>query len=102
MARPSGEVRQAMRQAAIELAAECGAASWRAMAVRAGVGFKAARQTVENMSRGPRPELVGVGFEKPAGAKVWVRMYEPAQGVAEQQPVAAAPIEAVMRCWVGR
>jgi hypothetical protein len=99
LSRPHGDVRVAMRRAAYELSAECGAASWREMAVRAGVGFKMARRTAENMARGPRPDLVAVGFDKPAGTKVWVRMYEPAQQLQEM-PASAPPLEMVLRSWV--
>lgn len=73
--RPRGEVRAALSEAAQALRAECGAASWRDMAERAGVGYQAARQTVENMARAG--ELVPVGFEKRAHSRRWVALYEP-------------------------
>lgn len=78
--RPQGEVRQALAGAAVELQREAGAASWRDMAERAGVGFHAAKVTVNNMVRAG--ELKPVGAEKRAHSNRWVRLYEPGQNFA--------------------
>jgi hypothetical protein len=99
MSRPLGEERKAIRQAAIELQAECSAATWRELAARAGVGFKVARQTVDNMARAG--ELEAVGSAKRAHSKRWMTLFAPTEPVAVAAAPAAplAPLDSVLRSW---
>lgn len=96
--RPRGEVRTALSEAARALQAECGAATWRDMAARAGVGYQAARRTVENMERSG--DLDKVGFEKRAHSRRWMALYVPC-GVAATMPGPQA-LDSVLRSWLSR
>lgn len=57
--RPAGELREAVKKAAEELAAEKGAATWRELAEHARAGYMATRRTVDNMLRSGELERVG-------------------------------------------
>lgn len=57
--RPRGEIRMALAEAAELLAREVGAATWRDMAQRAQVGYRAAERTVGNMARAGELQRVG-------------------------------------------
>lgn len=91
-----GEVRKALDEAARQLHAEAGAATWRDMAERAGVGYLTARRTVENMERAGA--LVRVGAEKRAHSARWMNLYEPRAGVVAPA-VATATLAFVVRSW---
>jgi hypothetical protein len=75
--RPRGEIRQALAQAATELARDRDGATWRDLAERACVGYLVARRTVENMARAGELQLVG--HEKRAHSRRWVALYAPQQ-----------------------
>lgn len=93
-----GEVRKALDEAARQLHAEAGAATWRDMAERAGVGYLTARRTVENMERAGA--LVRVGAEKRAHSVRWMNLYEPpARAMAQGVPAAAPTLALVVRAW---
>lgn len=95
MTRPRGEIRLALGQAAQALHQECGAFTWVQVAERAQVGYAFARRHVDNMARAG--ELVRVGHDKPAGSRVWMTLYEPAQPSTESD--APADLGQVVRCW---
>lgn len=99
--RPPGEIRAALSEAARVLKAEANGATWRDMALRANVGFLAARRTVENMARSG--ELVPVGSAKVAHSKRWMVLYEPAAVPAAVPARGPAPgLDAVVRGWRAR
>lgn len=98
--RPRGEIRAALSEAAKTLQAECGAATWRDMAARAGVGFEAARRTVVNMERAG--ELERVGSEKRAHSRRWMTLYEPGGATTVTMAVGALALDGVFRAWSGR
>ena len=92
--RPAGEIRQALSQAAHDLANERGGATWRDLAERAGVGYAAARNTVVNMERAG--VLERVGFDKREHSNRWMSLYVPrSQGLATQTD----QLGQVMRTW---
>jgi len=93
--RPPGEIRQALASAAVALASERGAVTWRDMAERAGVGYLAARRTVENMERAGA--LQPVGYAKRPHARRWMRLYEPSGNWATQ--TTGADLAGVMSGW---
>lgn len=84
MARPRGEVRQALAAAVGRLHGECGPVNFRQAAAAAQVGFDVAQVTLENMVRSG--ELISAGKEKPAGATHWMTLYELAGGDDTPQP----------------
>jgi len=92
--RPPGEIRQALGAAAQGLANERGGATWRDLAELAGVGYQAARRTVENMHRSG--ELQSVGSEKRPHSRKWMTLYAPA---ASACPAPCAALASVMRAW---
>lgn len=95
MTRPRGEIRQALGLAAQALHEERGAFTWVQVAERAQVGYAFARRHVDNMARAG--ELVRVGHDKPAGSRVWMTLYEPAQPSTESE--ASADLSQVVRSW---
>lgn len=95
--RPRGEIRQALFTAARELYPQVGAVSWVRLAEHAQVGYATARRTVDNMARSG--ELVRVGSEKPAGAAVWLTLFEPAEPEAGLQSADASALDDVVRTW---
>lgn len=99
--RPQGEIRAALGSAAHALAAEQGSATWRDMAVRAGVGLQAARRTVENMERGGA--LQSVGFEKRPHSRRWMKLYAPSTNFATATTApggADDPLASVVKAWL--
>lgn len=91
--RPRGEVRQALAQAAMQVAGQ--GATWRALAHRAAVGLDAARRTVDNMLAAG--ELTVIGQARVPGVCRPLNLYAPAgQGSA---PDAGHALQAVVRCW---
>jgi hypothetical protein len=112
MSRPVGEERKAIRQAAEalakerlaalpeasitpELVAEASTATWRELGARAGVGFKVAQRTVDNMARSG--ELKPIGSVKVAHSRRWMNLYQLTTPAA---PAPTAPaIDGVMRMW---
>lgn len=96
MTRPRGEIRQALCGAARSLHEERGSFSWVELAEKAQVGYAAARRSVDNMARAG--DLVRVGYDKPAGSRVWVTLFEPAPE-APSASDAEADLSAVVRCW---
>lgn len=95
MTRPRGEIRQALSLAAQALHEERGAFTWVQVAEKAQVGYSAARMTIVNMASAG--ELVRVGQDKPAGSRVWMTLYEPAQPSTEGE--ALADLGQVVRSW---
>lgn len=95
MTRPRGEIRQALSQAAQALHQECGAFTWVQVAEKAQVGYAVARVTIVNMASAG--ELVRVGQDKPAGSRVWMTLYEPAQPSTEGEVL--ADLGQVVRSW---
>jgi hypothetical protein len=85
MARPVGEVRQALQK----VYDEAGAAGLtvRQAAHLAVVGLKAAQQTVENMVRAQI--LEPVGRLKPAGSSHWEQVYAPVEAEAPDDSLAS-------------
>lgn len=86
MARPAGEIRQALAEAAVQLVTERGlvvdgvavdGVTWRDMAAAAQVGWDTARRTVCNMARAG--DLARIGQHRPAGSRRWMAVYAPAQ-----------------------
>ena len=97
--RPAGEIRQALESAAQALAAEHGSATWRDMAERAGVGFLAARRTVENMARAGA--LQPMGFEKRLHSRRWMTLYAPAANFATAATAPnGCPLAGVLQSWL--
>lgn len=92
--RPRGEIRTALWSAALELHSERGAFTHVQMAERAQVGYEVARWTARNMAAAG--DLVRVGSEKPAGARVWLALFEPA---VPAEPAAGHDLAEVVRCW---
>ncbi|MES2959785.1 MAG: hypothetical protein V4792_16470 [Pseudomonadota bacterium] len=94
--RPRGEIREALASAVTELlfrSSECTAfanpgVTWRDAALRAQVGFDAARQTMRNMARDG--ELVPVGTARVDHACRPMVLYAPA---SEAMRCAAATLE---------
>ena len=76
MSRPQGDVRKALALAAQQLAGECGGATWRDMAERAQVGYRAACRTVHRMADAGALECVG--SVKRAHSRRWMSLYVPA------------------------
>jgi len=95
MTRPRGEIREALAGAAMALASEQDAATWREIAARAQVGFDAAHETIRNMVRAG--ELVDVGGHKPPGSSRYFRLYQPATNFATA--TTGAPLDQVVRAW---
>jgi transposase len=93
--RPPGEIRQALAQAAEALVREGGAASWRDMAERAGVGYHVAKVTVNNMVRAGVLQQAGV--DKRAHSNRWVRLYEPGLNWATEST--GCDLAEVTRSW---
>ena len=86
--RKCGDVRAALRAAFVALDATelaGGAATYRDVARQAQVGLVAAEHTVANMRRAG--ELVHVGEHKPAGERVYTKLY--ALAIAPTVPPAA-------------
>ena len=97
MTRPRGEIRLALCQAAQALHQECGAFTWVQVAERAQVGYSFARRHVDNMARAG--DLVRVGQDKPAGSRVWMTLYEPAEAAPVEGEAALADLDRVVRSW---
>ena len=95
--RPAGEIRQAMWGAALQLHAERGSFTHAQLAERALVGYDVARVTCKNMAAAG--ELVRVGRDKPAGARVWMTLFEPADPAAQAGTQCGADLAAVVRAW---
>ena len=93
--RPVGEARMAIDAAARELAAQRVGATWRELAQRAGVGYKVAYFTVQNMVRDG--QLQRIGTATPPGESQRCGLYAPAT-----VPNGAAVLDAVMRDWPRR
>lgn len=85
-----GGVRKALLEAAKALPE---GATWRALAVRAGVGWTAARRAVENMVRAG--ELVRVGTVTPEGALRGMAAYV-WRGYVSRQPSMGAELWQVL------
>lgn len=77
--RPRGEIRQALHQAAWQLAAEAGGGTWRDIAARACVGYEAARRTIKNMAHAG--ELQAIDEVRVASSRRPMNRYIPAAGV---------------------
>lgn len=95
--RPTGEIRQALGAAAQALATERGGATWRDMAERAGVGYLAARRTVENMERSGA--LQPLGFEKREHSRRWMKLYVPGANFATSATSGACLLGGVVQAW---
>lgn len=80
--RPRGEIRQALHQAAHELAQAQGGATWRTLAERACVGYAAARRTVRNMAQAGH--LQPVGEERAPHSRRPMVRYAPAATPGQQ------------------
>jgi len=96
VARPRGDIRQALAQAAQALHVERGAFTWREVAQAAQVGYTAARQTVKNMQQAG--ELVRCGRRKVPGVCRPVNLY--AMPTVDAAP-STARVEDVLRAWLG-
>jgi hypothetical protein len=90
MARPQGEIRQALAGAAERLVIERGlvvdgtavdGVTWRDMAAAAQVGWDVARITVKDMARAG--DLARIGKTKPAGSDRWMTVFVPATMVGD-------------------
>jgi hypothetical protein len=90
MARPQGEIRQALAGAAERLVMERGlvvdgtavdGVTWRDMAAAAQVGWDVARETVKNMANAG--ELARIGRTKPAGSDRWMTVFVPSAMVGD-------------------
>ena len=93
MARPRGEVRQALADAAQRLYPLRDAVSARELAEAAQVGYEVARETLKDMVRAG--ELVRAGSAKVPGQR-WHGLYEPASAsVPQELPQAWGGIEAL-------
>ena len=93
MARPRGEVRQALADAAQRLYPLRDAVSARELAEAAQVGYETARITIKDMVRAG--ELVRAGSVNIPGQR-WHGLYEPAgAGVPEDAPLAWGGIDAL-------
>lgn len=92
--RPPGEIRLALGAAAQALADERGNATWRDLAERAGVGYLAARRTVENMERSG--SLKAVGFEKREHSRRWMTLYTPCGNFATTCTTSSALTDVVL------
>lgn len=97
MTRPRGEIRQALSLAAQALHEERGAFTWVQVAEKAQVGYSFARRHVDNMARAG--DLVRVGHDKPAGSRVWMTLYEPADAAPAEGAAALADLDRVVRSW---
>ena len=92
----------ALSDAAKALQEECGAATWRDLAARAGVGYRVACRTVDNMYRAG--ELERVGSAKREHSRRWMALYEPSAKMMANQGAGSAPttvLSGVLRGWVG-
>ena len=116
--RPTGPVRLALREAAVQLRQERGGASWREIAstatwrvdscmsvggehVQRGVAPKLARQTIKNMVYAG--ELVEVGREKRAGSPHWHALYAPADpATVETGERSVSCLNALVSGWARR
>lgn len=96
--RPAGDIRKAIDKAARELEQERSAATWHDMAVRANVGFLAARRTVENMARAGA--LQPVGTEKRAHSRRWMTLYVPAAVPALAVSAPTCALDMAVRGWM--
>lgn len=98
--RPPGDIRQALASTAAAIVPTQGPASWRDLAVASGVGYTAARQTVENMARAG--DLAVLGTQRRPHSRRPVNVYAPADRTT--RPAAAADSSAalagVMQVWV--
>ena len=92
--RPRGQIRQALQQAAHELAHEHGGATWRRLAERACVGYAAAKTTVRDMARAG--ELAPAGEERTPHARRPMVLWAPASSRHGTSPAALAT---VMQTW---
>ncbi len=97
--RPPGEIRRALRAAAQQAARESGAATWRELAQRSGVGYLAAKAATRDMLRSG--ELQCVGHVKAAHSRRWLNLYQPAEPAARSDATPAQMAVAdVMQRWV--
>lgn len=93
--RPRGEIRRALGDAAWQVARErADGGTFRELAQRACVGFKAARKTLENMASAG--ELVITGTTQVPGSARPANRYAPAQQHARS---GAPELSTVMRSW---
>lgn len=90
--RPPGEIRLALRSAALELGDSGG--TWRDMAQQACVGFEHAKQTARDMARAG--ELVVMGEARVPGVCRPMVLYAPA---GEPSASAGSALGEVVRCW---
>lgn len=97
--RPRGEIRVALTEAAQALAkAGASAATWRDMAQRAGVGYQAARQTVERMAL--HGDLRRAGEVRVPHSRRPMALYAPADRVAHAEPCPVGGLSGVANAWV--
>lgn len=94
--RPRGEVRLALAVAAAELTRENGGATWREMAIRACVGFAAARDTTRNMARAG--ELQVLEYRCVIGTNRRAVIFAPGQPV-ESASDAEVSLAVVLGAW---
>lgn len=88
--RPAGEIRLALKDAAVVLSSGF---TYRDLAMRAGVGYEAARQTVKNMVKAG--EFQCVGFKPVEGAKRPLTVYR----FAANSPTHADPFASLSAAW---
>lgn len=106
MARPAGEIRQALADAVIRLVVDRGlvvdgvavdGVTWRDMAAAAQVGFDSARRTVDNMARAK--QLRRLGSRKAAGSSHWEAVYAPADLMPSSPPAAWDGAAHLVKVW---
>lgn len=84
MARPRGEIREAIHGALMQLGSGGAAAAVRQLAEASQVGYDVARQTLRDMARAGEAQVVG--YDKPQGSNRWNAMYALAEDDAAPQP----------------
>ena len=95
--RPRGEIRRALASAAHDLAREQGGATWRELAQRAGVGYRAARYTACNMVRDG--ELIVRERRRVQGSRCPMVILAPADPAIETT-TAHAGLSAIVGGWL--
>ncbi len=96
--RPQGQVRQALMQAAEQLALQQGGATWRCMAVQSQVGWAAAKRTARDMQRAG--QLLPVGEMRTPHAKRPMVLLAPA-GMVAGSGAGAQRLATALQGWVG-